>query len=165
MLSAQSCQAERAILTGILFITNAQSSCVKQPHYGCQHLLMWQPWQRQVPGNACADLGQCLTEGYHTTIFRLVAHLAPVRMVAILLATFCITSGRLNVPIWPGAYPHMGPGRWYTERANTFQFFAVVYWFSIKADITKVLTNPLTPYTRCGIANIAQPGCFSHYCR
>src|SRR5947209_7703092 len=143
MLSAQSCQAERAILAGILFVANAQSSRVKQPYYRRQHLLMWQTRQLQVPGNTCADLGQRLTEGNHATIFRLVAHLAPAGMVAILLTSFRVTSSRLNVSIWPRAYPYMGPGRWNGERANTFQFFAVVYWFSIKADVAKIFTSAL----------------------
>src|SRR5437588_12615244 len=116
---------------------------------------MRQAWQCQVFGDTFADSGQCFTKGNHATIFRLVAHLAPARMVAVLLTAFRVTACSLNVSIWPGAYPYIGPGRWYTERAKTFQFFPVVYWFSIQADITKVFTSSLSSYARAGIADVA----------
>ena len=126
---------------------------------------MWQARQCQVFGDTFTDFGQCFTKGNHATIFRLVAHLAPARMIAVLLTPFRVTPRRLNVSIWPGAYPYIGPGRWYTERANTFQFFLVVNWFSIKANVAKVFTNPLTPNAGAGIADVAQTSCFSHYYR
>src|SRR5437764_11922213 len=128
-------------------------------------MFMVQAWQSQLLCDTFADFGQCFTKGNHATILRLVAHLAPARMVAVLLTPFRVTPCRLNVSIWPGAYPYIGPGRWYAERAKTFQFFLVVYWFSIKANITKVFTSSLTPYARVGIADVAQTSCFSHYNR
>src|SRR5438105_10580734 len=126
---------------------------------------MWRAWQCQVFGDTFADCGQCFTKVNHATIFRLVPHLAPAMMVAVLLTPFRVTPRRLNVSIWPGAYPYIGPGRWYTERANTLQLFLVVYWFAIKADITKVFTSSLTPYARAGITDVAQASCFSHHSR
>jgi hypothetical protein len=45
------------------------------------------------------------------------------------------------------------------------QFFLVVNGFSIKANVAKVFTNPLTPYARAGIADAAQTCRFSHYSR
>ena len=55
--------------------------------------------------------GQRLAEVEHAFVLRAVAHLAPARMVAVLLAAPVVAAGRLDVAVGVGADPDIGPGR------------------------------------------------------
>src|SRR5437016_13329407 len=80
-------EPERAIRARVRFVAHANERHLEQPHDGGQHLVARQPRPREVRAQAGAGAGQGAREGQYARVFRLVAHLAPARMVAVLLTT------------------------------------------------------------------------------
>src|SRR5699024_10146089 len=58
-----------------------------------------------------ADCRERLAEGDGVLEFGGIAHLAPSRVIPVLLAVFCIAAGGLNMAVGGGANPDIGPCR------------------------------------------------------
>ena len=104
-----------------------------------------------------ADQRQRPAEDQHLAVFRLVAHLAPARVIAVLLAAALVAPGRLDVPVRVGTDPHLGPGRRDDQRADAFQ--ASRYRAPARRPAAGNRTRSVrfvTGDARCGIADVAQ---------
>ncbi len=96
---AHRCQAVGPVLLRVLVVADADQRCLQQPDDQRQDLLPRQPVAPQVGLDALADARQRLAEGNHVLILVGIANLAPLRVIAVLLASLRIASGRLDVAI------------------------------------------------------------------
>ena len=92
MLIAHSRQAIGVIVLCVLGIAHTDVRLFHQLDDGGKHLFAGHAGPLQVMLDAFAKPGQCFCKMGHAFIFCLVAHLAPVRMVAGLLAAAGIAS-------------------------------------------------------------------------
>ena len=90
-------------------------------------------------------------------VFRLVAHLAPARMIAVLLAPARVAAGGLQVAVRVGADPHLGPGRRDRQRADAPQRLGIADRRAVRADGSRSRFSRMAGYAGRGVADIAQP--------
>src|SRR6266487_4136848 len=79
-------QAERVVLTGIFVVADADETFFQEPDNGSQDFIPRKAWQPQIPFYSRADFRQRLRKRDHAVILGFVAHFAPPRMIAMLLA-------------------------------------------------------------------------------
>src|SRR5271154_4696987 len=119
---AQSRQPETLVVACVFRVADASAGGVKQRYHGRKYFLSRQIWKRQIASELAAQLRQRIAEGNHTVELRVVAHLPPLRMVAILLAAARVLAGGLQVAAWAEADPDVFVGRRPGETRDTFQF-------------------------------------------
>src|SRR6266571_4002686 len=100
-----------------------------------------------------ANGGKSLTKSDHPVIFGLVAYFAPARMIAVLLASFRVAPGRLDMALRIGTNPYIGPGGRNAQFFNTLQLVWVVNGLAIQPDIAEAFADTLTPYARHGVVD------------
>jgi hypothetical protein len=106
-------------------------SSFQQVDDGRQHFFARQAGQFQCAVDFGADGGEGLAEVDHPLVLHLVAHGAPFRMVAVLLASARVASGGLQVAVGLRADPDVGPGRRNDERLDPFQGGLVLDHFAL----------------------------------
>ena len=94
---AQRRQAVRAIRSRVFVVADANQRLFEQLHDRREHLLARQTLASHVLAGPPADGRQCLREPDHAVVFRFVADLAPLRVIAILFAAARVAPGRLKV--------------------------------------------------------------------
>ncbi len=151
-------QAERVVLPGVLLVADADQRLLQELDDRRQDLLARQAGPRQVAVSALADAGQRLPEGEHPLVLRLVAHLAPARVVAVLLAPLGVTPGRLEVAQRIGADPDVGVGRRDAERLDPRQLPRVADRPAVEADVTEALARALAADAGRGVGDVVQAG-------
>src|SRR5947209_18651913 len=112
MIVVERCQAKRVVFSHILFVPNTHKGRIQQTYNGCEHFFTRESREREVMGNSFTNLRKCPGEGDDLIVLCLVAYLAPLRMIAILLASLCIAPGCLDVASRIRADPDISPGRW-----------------------------------------------------
>ena len=88
---------------------------LEQADDGRQHLAPRQAAAgRGLPRRCCRMAGQRFGEGDHPAVFRFVAHRAPPRVIAVLLAALRVAAGRLQVAVGVRgrSRPRSRPGGW-----------------------------------------------------
>ena len=129
-----------------------------QPHDRGQHPLARQTAALQIRFDAGADQRQRLGEDQQLAVFRLVAHFAPARVIAVLLAAALVAAGRLQMAVRVEADPHIGPGRRDRQRANAPQRLDVAHQRAVRAGGSRNRSfAAMAGDARRGIADIAQP--------
>src|SRR5690606_37009 len=98
MAVAQRSQAEGTVVARVFGVADPDQGLAHDRHYHRHYLLARKARARQVGAQAPAQLRQCLAERDDAIELALAAHLAPARVVAVLLATARIASGGLDVP-------------------------------------------------------------------
>ena len=86
VLVAQRGEAVGVIFLRVLLVADADEGGFEQAHDGGEHLLARQAGKGEVLFDALADDGQRFAEELHAFVLVFVAHLAPARMIAALLA-------------------------------------------------------------------------------
>src|SRR5262249_6693608 len=146
------------ILLRIFLVADADECRFEEAHDGRQDLLARQAGQGQVLLDPPAEARQGPGEGDHAVVLRLVADLAPARVVAVLLAAAVVAPGRLEVAVGDGADPHVGPGRRDDQGADALQRFGVADRFTVGADVAEAPAGADSADARPGVADVAQPG-------
>jgi hypothetical protein len=106
---AQGGQAEGLVGARIFLIADTHHRQLQQVHDGGQHFFAGQARQLHARDGG-ADGGQGVAKAEHALVLDVVAHLAPARMVAVLLAAPRIAARRLHVAVRARTDPHIGPG-------------------------------------------------------
>src|SRR5450631_3484374 len=109
MTIAQRGKAKTLVVASIFRIADAYARGVEDADDDCKHLFAWETRKPQVALEFSSQLRQRLAKRYHTVELRRIAHLAPLGVIAILLAAACISAsclqmaahlcGNPNVPI------------------------------------------------------------------
>jgi hypothetical protein len=102
--AAQRCQ-------GIILIADPDQRRLEQIDYRREYLFARQSTLGHVAIDTRADGWKSLREFEQVLIFRGIAHLAPARMIAILLSAFVITAGRLDMAVRIGTNPDVAVDR------------------------------------------------------
>jgi hypothetical protein len=108
---------------------------------------------------------QRLREADHPVVLRLVAHGAPVRVVAVLLASACVAPCRLQVAPRIRADPHVVPCRRNHQRADARQLLPIRNTASACREVAERRAVPHPPQPWATIGGIAQTGRASTLCR
>src|SRR5207249_10294727 len=104
--------------------------------------------QGHIALHPLADRGQGLPDSNRPAILRLVAHLPPARVVAVLLPPPGVPPRGLDVPVGHRADPHVGPGRGYPQRLYPPQLLPVSDGLAIRPYIAKALARSLPRNSR-----------------
>src|SRR5581483_2168428 len=158
MTVAQRGQAERAVGLGILAVADPDMRGLEQPHDRGQHLLARQAGPPQIAIDRAPDARQGLGEGDQALELVAVAHRAPGRMVAVLLAAALIAPGRQQMGLRIRADPDLLPGRRHREPADALELLGIADASAGRADILERLAAPPAPDARRIVEQIAQPG-------
>src|SRR6185503_3318160 len=149
---------ERGVLPRVLLVADADESRLEEPHHGRQHFLARQARTREIVIDAAAYPRQRAREGDDAPVFRLVAHLAPARVIAILLASPRVAAGGLQVTVVARADPDRLPRRRYRERADSFQRRGLAHHAAAGRDVAKRRARaPARDPRQRAIGHIAQP--------
>ena len=125
--------AERAVCARVLLVADADQRLVEQRHDRGEHLLPRQARRRRSREPA-RGWGSAPPNGEQAIELRLVARRAPVRVVAVLLAT------RASRPVawtWPPgrADPDVGPGRRNRERGDALPLRGVADGLAVRVPV------------------------------
>src|SRR5690606_11994550 len=108
---AQGGEAVAPILAGVLVVADANERLLQQSHDQGEHLLAREAASSEVALGPASDAGERPCELDEAPVLRLVPHLAPARVVSVLLAAAGIAARGLDVPALDRADPDVGPCR------------------------------------------------------
>ncbi|MNH13783.1 hypothetical protein D3C79_733650 [compost metagenome] len=155
---AQRGQAVGFVVAQVALVANTDQCVVQQADHQCHYLFPVQPRARQVCLQLCAKLGQCLGKGQHAPIFVLIAQLAPLGVVAVLLAATRIAPCGLQVALRVGADPHVGVGRRDHQGGDARQRFTVAHTLALGIQIDETVTPAAPAQAGLAIVNVMQAG-------
>ena len=104
-------QAERAIAAGVFLVAHPDEGLLQQLHDGGHDFAHRQHGFGEIARHATAKQRQRCREAGQPVVLRFVAHLAPSRVIAILLASFGVASRGLEMAGRAGTDPDVSPGR------------------------------------------------------
>jgi hypothetical protein len=122
----------------------------------CQHFLARHAGKLQITRHATVNTGQRFTEVQHALEFVRVAHGAPFRMIAILLAAARIAPGRLQVTLGTPADPDVLVRRRNGEAANAGQHGFVTQARAMFVHVRETAAGTPPVDTRFTVADIPQ---------
>jgi hypothetical protein len=125
----------RVVLLGIFFVADTDHRRFEQRNDGRENLLARQPGSREIADDRSPNSRQRLGEGQHPVELRLIANLAPARMVPVLLASARVAAGRLEMPVLIGRNPDVGIGRRDSELANSSHIAIVGQRFAVEPEV------------------------------
>ncbi len=162
---AQRGQAVTAVCPCVLVVAHADARGVEEAHDRGQHAFAGHACAREVATQAPAQARQRSAECLHAFELRPVAHHAPLRMIAVLLAATGVAPGCLNVSARIAANPHVFVGGWNCQGANALERCVVGDGSSVVADIaeSRAVAHASNPAVR--IAYVHEAGGLCHLCR
>ena len=153
-------EAVRIVLLGILFVSDADHRCFEQRNDRREDFFARQARACEIAADRSPDAGQGFRERDHAVEFRLVADLAPARVVAILLAAASVPTGCLEMPARIGRDPNIGIGRGNRQFADPGDVVAAASVLPSYADVAETAA-PFHP-SNAGpvVADVTQAGGF-----
>ena len=158
MAIAQRGQAEALVRLGVFGVADADKRHFHQANDRRQNLFARQTAAPQIGFDTGADQRQDASERQKLCVFRLVAHLAPARMVAVLLAPARVAAGRLQMTVRVGANPHLGPGRRNSQRPDAPQYVDVADQCAVGTAVVEPVLRGVARNAGRGVADITQLG-------
>ena len=131
---------------------------LEELHDRGEHLVARQARPREVGPGTTPDVGQRGRKPLHPIELVLVAMHAPRGVIAILLATLGIASGRLQVAARMSSDPHVGPGGRTASAAIRLSLGGIANELSVRTEIGKAASLLVASDSRTLIADVAQPG-------
>src|SRR5439155_18702208 len=139
VLFAHRRQAGRSILPRVFLVADANERLLEELDDSREHFLARQASAFQIGVGARADARQRARERDETAVLRFVAHFAPARMVAVLLAAARVAAGRLQMAGRDRANPDVGPRGRDRERFDALQLDAIGDGPAGRADVAKTI--------------------------
>src|ERR1700722_9445834 len=149
-------QAEGFVGLHIFFVAHSNTCLIQQARNRRDYFTLRQAAPRQILIHARANFRQSGAEGGHTVELRLVAHLAIVRMIAVLFAPPRIASNRLNMAVLEWANPYVLPSRRDHQRMNSLQRRLVANRFRVWSKVDETFPTALPGDTRLFAGHIAE---------
>ena len=157
---AQSSQAVALVSLGVFGVANAKQGCFHQAHDRGEHPLSRQTAPPQIGFDALPDRRQNPAKRQHLAVFRLVADLAPTRVIAVLLAAALVPSGRLDMAVWIGTDPYRSPGGRNRQRTNALQGIEVAHQLPVGQAVVEAVSRLMPGDPRHIVADVPQLGEF-----
>jgi hypothetical protein len=151
-------QAERAVLLRVLGVADAHERGLEQPDDGGDHLAPREALELQVLLDLLPDRRERLGEGGHAAVLRLVAHVAPPGVIAVLLPAARVAARRLQVSVGEGTNPDLGPGRRDRELANTLELTFVGDRLAVGHVVGEPVPVSLARNAGPRVADVPEPG-------
>src|SRR6185437_13931290 len=98
---------------------------------------------------------QRLAERQHPAVLRLVAGLAPLRVVAVLLASPRVAAGGLQVTVGNGTDPYVHVRGWDRQAPDPKQGRLVAHGATVRPDVAEASTSPAAANPRRPVADVA----------
>jgi hypothetical protein len=155
---AQRRQAEGFVGARVLLVPDPHHGRLQQVDDRRQHFFARQAGQFQGAVDFGADRGQRLAEVDHALVFRLVAHAAPFRMVAVLLASARVAARGLQVAVGLRADPDIGPGRGNHERLDALERGFVRDRLALGREVAEAILARFAPDAGLVVVDVAQAG-------
>ena len=114
------------------------------------------PGRAEVCGGTRAQLRQRRGELEHPAVLHLVAHLAPPRVIAVLLAAARIAAGGLHVAERMRADPHVPPRRRDGERRDPADRLLVGHGASVGIHVAEARTAEPADARRASVVHVAE---------
>ena len=108
--------------------------------------------------DAAPDARQRPGEGEHAPVLGLVAHFAPARVIAVLLAPARVAAGGLQMAVVARADPDLVPGGRNRQRADACQRFRIAQRPAVGPQVPEPRAGTLARDPRRGIVHVAQAG-------
>ncbi len=150
-------QAVAAVLARVLVVPDTDEGRLQQAHDQRQHLLARQAAATQVAIGPPPDPRQRPRELDQAPVLRLVAHLAPARVVAVLLAPARVAAGGLDVPAPDRADPDVGPCRRNGQGLEPRDALGIGDALLIGPEVGEPLAGAAPPYAGAVIGDVAEP--------
>ena len=144
------------IVAGVLVVADTDERLLEQLHDGGDDLGAGKRGAGQVLFGAAAKGGQRGCEIEDAAVLGFVPHLAPARVIAMLLAALDVPPGCLEVAVRVRADPHVLPGRRDDERSNTFKGRLVAQSVTVGCNVAESFSHPHAADTRRAIRHIAK---------
>src|SRR5206468_7729395 len=144
-------QANRAIVTEVLFVADADQRLLENQHHRRKHLLTRQTRSLQRRLRALANPRQLPRERQQPAVFHLVADVAPARVIAILLPAARVAPDGLDMPARIRTNPDISPSRWNDQRLDSTEHRRILDRTAAWQHITEPLRRPDPPDTQRGI--------------
>jgi hypothetical protein len=155
---AEGGETERPVVARVFLVADANERGLQELDDGGQDAAAREPAVGEVFLEAGTDEGQGLPEGEHAAVFRLVAHGAPPRVIAVLLAAAGIAGRDLDVAEGVRADPHVRPGGRDDERTDAGERAGVAKDASIPPEIAEGATHFLPSQAGPGVGDVTQAG-------
>ena len=158
MTVAQRGETERPVLACVLLVADPDERRLEEADDESEHLLSRQSSPAKVAIGPAADPGQCPGELDQTAVLRLVSHLAPARVVSVLLAAASVATDGLDVATLDRRDPDVGPCRWDGQRLEPSDPIWIDDAAAIGADVAEPAPRRSSANSGHRVADIAQPG-------
>ena len=149
-------EAERAVLARVALVADPDERRREQPHDGGEHLRARHARQREIAPRARADARQRRAERAQAAVLRLVAHLAPARVIAILLAAARVARRRLDVAVRRATDPHVAPRRRHDEAMDAAELLAIAHERAVGRAVAEADRRLFAADAGLGVAHVAK---------
>ena len=150
-------EAERPVRARVLLVADPHERRLEQPHERREDLLARHAGEREVASHPPAQRRERAREVDQLVVLRLVADLAPARVVAVLLAPPRVTSDGLDVAAGRRADAHVRPRRRDRECADSFEIGASAQGTAGGPAVAEPPSRPHPPDGGSLIRDVAQP--------
>src|SRR4029079_1320550 len=144
-------QSIAVVLFGIVVVAYPDEGGLQEMHDSRKDFRSGKATQRHMLTDLGADRRKCLGECYNMLVFRALAHLAETRMVSILLATFGIAAGCLDVTVRKGTDPHVRPRRRDGKRFDPAEDIRLCEPGAVRACVAEPFSRLSSCYARSRI--------------
>ena len=153
-------EADRPVGLCVFLVADAHEGRLEQPDHRGQHLFATEARSLQIPRHPAPDSRQRLSKRDGALVFGLVAHRAPVGVVAVLFAPARIAPGRLDMPVLLRADPDVRPGRRNGESLDPPERLLIRHPPSVVGFVAERLSRFDPSKAGVAIIDVAQPGGF-----
>jgi hypothetical protein len=157
---AQRSQTIALVRLGVFGVANAKEGRLHQADDCGEHPFPRQTVPPQIGPDALPDCRKNTAKDQHLAVFRLVADLAPTRVIAVLLAAALVPSERLDMAAWIGTDPDRGPGGWDRQRTNALQSIEVAHRVPVGEAVVEAVSRLVSGDPGHIVADVPQLGEF-----
>ncbi|MNF74345.1 hypothetical protein D3C84_563750 [compost metagenome] len=158
MSATQGGQAVGAVVPCVLSVADSDQRGIQQGDDGGHDFVAAEAWRGQQRFQLLAQFRQGLAEISQARVFVGVAHFAPARVIAILLAAAGVAAGGLQVTARIGANPHVGVGRWHREGIDAPDFLGGGDTLTRRIEVAEFTAQLSAGDSGQGVIDVVQVG-------
>lgn len=158
MAIAQSGQPVGTVLLGVARVADADQGVIEQLDHRGQHLLPAVYRQRKMLLQRGPQRRQCLAECQQAGVLVGIPHLAPARVITVLLAPPRIAAGGLQMAVGIGADPHVGVGGRDCQRVDARHVRGVADALALRIEVSELAAQLAAGDAGGAVVDVMQAG-------